>query len=91
MNASVVHTSLSQKLAILGVLLVSSACNKTSSSDNSSSVTPTAVAPGQPIAPLSANDVSWLALSGANSRRRFRKPHRRSRRDHVKSTGSHQR
>jgi hypothetical protein len=60
MNTSVVHSSRFLILAILGVLLVSSACNKRSSSDNSSSRTPTAAASVQPIAPLSANDVSWL-------------------------------
>lgn len=60
MNTSMIHTSRHVKLAILGVLLVSSACNDKSSSDNSSSGTPNAVAPVQSIAPLSANDVSWL-------------------------------
>src|ERR1700722_4585982 len=60
MNTSVVHSSRYLKLAILGVLLISAACNKKSSSDNSSSGTPTAAPSIQPIAPLSANDVSWL-------------------------------
>ena len=60
MNISVVHSSRYLKLAILGVLLISAACNKKSSSDNSSSGTPTAAPSIQPIAPLSANDVSWL-------------------------------
>ena len=55
-----VHTSRYLKLALLGILLVSAACNKKVSSNNSSSGTPPAVAPLQPIAPLSANDVSWL-------------------------------
>jgi hypothetical protein len=56
MNASVAHTSRSVKLAILGILFVSAACNKTSSSDNPSIAVPAVVS----IAPLSANDVSWL-------------------------------
>jgi hypothetical protein len=60
MNISVVHSSRYLKLAILGVLLISAACNKKSSSDNSSSGAPTAAPSIQPIAPLSANDVSWL-------------------------------
>jgi hypothetical protein len=47
------------KLAILGVLLVSAACLK-KVSNNKSSTTPPGVAPIQTIAPLSANDVSWL-------------------------------
>jgi hypothetical protein len=57
MNTFVLHTSRYLKPAILVVLLVSAACNETSPSDNSRSGASTAAAP---IAPLSANDVSWL-------------------------------
>jgi hypothetical protein len=60
MNISALDTSRYPKLAILGVLLISAACHKKVSSNNNSSRTPTAVAPIQSIAPLSANDVSWL-------------------------------
>jgi hypothetical protein len=60
MNISALDTSRYLKLAILGVLLVSAACHKKVSSNNNSSGTPTAVALIQSIAPLSANDVSWL-------------------------------
>jgi hypothetical protein len=56
MNSFLAHTSRSVNLAILGILFVSAACNKTSSGDNSSIAVPAVVS----IAPLSANDVSWL-------------------------------
>ena len=48
------------KLAILGFLLVGIACHKRPSNDRSGSITPASAAPIQTIAPLSANDVSWL-------------------------------
>jgi hypothetical protein len=57
MNTSLLHTSRYLRLAILVVLPVGAACNKNSSSDNSGSGASAAVTP---IAPLSANDVSWL-------------------------------
>jgi hypothetical protein len=61
MNASVLHTSQYLRVAILVVLLVSAgACHKEVQNNNRSSGTAGAVAPIQPIAPLSANDVSWL-------------------------------
>jgi hypothetical protein len=60
MNTSAEHRSRYLKLVILGALLVSAACHKKVSSNNSSPRTQSAVAPIQPIAPLSANDVSWL-------------------------------
>ena len=60
MNSSALHTSRHLKLAVLGILLVSTACNKKTSGGSSSSETPAAVAPIQLNAPLSANDVSWL-------------------------------
>src|SRR5271166_6385579 len=56
MKASVVRASRFLELAILGILIVGASCNKTSSNDNSSLAAPAVVA----IAPLSANDVSWL-------------------------------
>lgn len=57
MNTYVLHTSRYLRLAILVVLVVGAACNKKSPSDNSGSGASTAAAP---VAPLSANDVSWL-------------------------------
>ncbi len=59
MNNSAVRASRYLKLAVLGILLVSAARGQRPSGNNSSSGTP-AVAPIQPNAPLSANDVSWL-------------------------------
>ena len=60
MNASALDASRYLKVAILGVLVLSAACHKKVSSNNTGSGTPPAVAPTQPSAPLSANDVSWL-------------------------------
>jgi hypothetical protein len=60
MNTFLLHTSRYPKLAILVVLLVSAACHKKVVNNNNSSGTPSAVAPIQRVAPLSANDVSWL-------------------------------
>ncbi len=60
MNSSALHTSRRLKLAVLGILLLSTACNKKTSGGSSSPETPPAVAPIQLNAPLSANDVSWL-------------------------------
>src|SRR5579872_6096789 len=60
MNTSLLHTPRYPKLAILVVLLVSAACHKKVVNNNNSSGTPSAVAPIQRVAPLSANDVSWL-------------------------------
>jgi hypothetical protein len=60
MNRSALHTPRRLKLAVLGILLVSTACNKKTSGGSASSETPPAVAPIQLNAPLSANDVSWL-------------------------------
>jgi len=57
MNASALDASRCLKLAILGVLLVTVSCHKRVSNGSG---TPPLVAPIQPIAPLSANDVSWL-------------------------------
>ena len=60
MNSSALHTSRRLKLAVLGILLVSTACNKKTSDGSSGNEAPRAVAPIQLNAPLSANDVSWL-------------------------------
>lgn len=60
MNISVAHTLRYLKLATLGVLLVGAACHKKVASNNNVSGTSPAVAPTHPLAPLSANDVSWL-------------------------------
>ena len=60
MNASALDASRYLKIAILGVLLLSAACRKKVSSNNTGSGTPPTVAPTQPVAPLSVNDVSWL-------------------------------
>src|ERR1700733_7015513 len=60
MNSSALHTSRHLKLAVLGILLVSTACNKKTSGGSSGNEAPPAVAPIQGNAPLSANDVSWL-------------------------------
>jgi hypothetical protein len=48
------------RLAIVGILLANAACNKNPARSNPNPVTSPAVEPIQPIAPLSANDVSWL-------------------------------
>lgn len=60
MNTSAVLTSRYVKLAVLGIFVVSVACRKESSGDNSKSETAPAVTQAQPNAPLSADDVSWL-------------------------------
>ena len=60
MNAFALDPSRYLKLALLGVLLLGAACHKNVSSHNNGSGTQPAVGPIQPIAPLSANDVSWL-------------------------------
>jgi hypothetical protein len=60
MNTSALGTLGYLKLAILGVLLLGTACHKKVSSNNKGSGPSTTVAPIRPIAPLSANDVSWL-------------------------------
>ncbi len=67
MNTSVLHTSRYLKRGILVLLLVSAACHKKVASNNISSGTPPAVAPTQPVAPLSANDVSWLFPAPAHA------------------------
>ena len=60
MNISLLHTSRYPKLAILVVLLLSAACHKKVVNSNNGSGTPSAGAPIQRVAPLSANDISWL-------------------------------
>jgi hypothetical protein len=60
MTSSALHISRHLKLAVLGILLVSMACNQKPSGGSSSPGRAPAVAPIQLNAPLSANDVSWL-------------------------------
>lgn len=60
MTRSTVHTSRNMKLAVLGILLVSAACDKRPSGDNSNSATIPASSQVQLVVPLSPNDVSWL-------------------------------
>jgi hypothetical protein len=60
MNTSARNASRYLKLGVLGVLLVSAGCYKKVSTNKNGSATPTAFAPIQTVAPLSANDVSWL-------------------------------